>query len=366
MGRRSANEGSIYRRKKDGLWCAQYLVDTPEGKTKRKYIYGQKRKDVADKLAEVQRERGESLLLDAGNLTVAEFLANWLEAEKESVRESTHARRKQLLRLHIYPHIGSTRLTKLNAPHVQRLNARKLDEGLSPGTVRLIHANLSKALQKAVRWRLVSVNVARAATAPKNTAQEVKPLTREQVKELLEAARGDRFECLYVLAVTCGLRRGELLGLKYEDIDLKRGTLQVRRSVSNGKVNLPKTSKSRRSIKLSRTAIEALKRHKMRQTVLSEWVFCTHKGTPISSQNLLWKAWENIRERAGLPKGTHLHQLRHTCATLLLQENVHPKLVSSLLGHSTIKQPLDTYSHVLDNMLGSVARGMDNVLSDAL
>src|SRR5215207_6263512 len=159
MGRRSANEGSIYRRKKDGLWCAQYLVDTPEGKTKRKYIYGQKRKDVADKLAEVQRERGEGLLLDAGNLTVAEFLANWLEAEKESVRESTHARRKQLLRLHIYPHIGSTRLTKLNALHVQRLNAlhvqrlnaRKLDEGLSPGTVRLIHANLSKALQKAVR-----------------------------------------------------------------------------------------------------------------------------------------------------------------------------------------------------------------------
>jgi integrase len=136
--------------------------------------------------------------------------------------------------------------------------------------------------------------------------------------------------------------------------------------VSKGKVNLPKTSKSRRSIKLSRTAIEALKRHKKQQTVLSEWVFCTHKGTPISSQNLLWKAWDDVRRKAQLPEGTHLHQLRHTCATLLLQENVHPKLVSSILGHSTIKQTLDTYSHVLDNMLGSVADGMDNVLSDAL
>jgi integrase len=308
------------------------------------------------------RERGEGLLLDAGNLTVADFLAQWMDSEKESVRESTHNRRQEVIRLHINPHIGSTKLTKLNALHVQRLYARKLDEGLSPGTVRLIHANLSKALQKAVRWRLVGVNVARAATAPKNTAEEVKPLTREEVSRLLDGARDDRFEALYVLAVTCGLRRGELLGLRYEDIDLKRGTLQVRRSLSKGKTNLPKTCKSRRSIKISRTALEALKRHKKRQTVLSEWVFCTHKGTPISSQNLLWKAWDDTRRKGQLPEGTHLHQLRHTCATLLLQENVHPKLVSSLLGHSTIKQTLDTYSHVLDNMLGSVADGMDEAL----
>src|SRR5829696_10231914 len=120
MGRRSANEGSIYRRKRDGLWVAQYLVDTPEGKTKRKYIYGKKRKDVADKLAEVLKDRGEGLLLDAGNLTVAEFLANWLESEKESVRESTHNRRREVIRLHVNPCIGSTKLTKLNALHVQR------------------------------------------------------------------------------------------------------------------------------------------------------------------------------------------------------------------------------------------------------
>src|SRR5918998_4611254 len=362
MSRRSANEGSIYRRKRDGLWVAQYLVDTPEGTTKRRYIYGKKRKDVADKLAEAQKERGEGLLLDAGNLTVAEFLAQWLDTEKESVRESTQNRRKEIVRLHINPHIGSTKLTKLNALHVQRLYARKLDEGLSPNTVRLIHANLSKALQKAVRWRLVAFNVARSATAPKNTTAEAQPLRREQVQRLLDAASGDRFEALYVLALTCGLRRGELLGLRYEDIELKRGTLQVRRSFRKDKPSFPKTSKSRRSIKLSRTAIEALKRHKMRQTMLSSWVFCTDKGKPISSQQLLWQAWEDIRRKAGLPEGTHLHQLRHTCATLLLQENVHPKLVSSLLGHSTIKQTLDTYSHVLDNMLGSCADGIDEAL----
>jgi integrase len=362
MGRRSQGEGSIYKRKRDGLWVAQYLVETPDGRTKRKYIYGRKRKDVADRLAEVLKERGEGLLLDAGNFTVAEFLAEWLESEKESVRESTYSRREQVLRLHVYPNIGHLRLSKLNALHVQRLYARKLDEGLRSGTVRLIHANLSKALQKAVRWRLVGVNVVRSATAPKNNAEEVKPLTREEAKHLLAAAKGDRFEALYVLALTCGLRRGEALGLRYEDIDLKRGTLQVRRSLSKGKVSLPKTSQSRRSIKLSRTAIEALKRHKKRQTVLSEWVFCTQKGTPIASQNLLWKAWEDVREKVQLQEGTHLHQLRHTCATLLLQENVHPKLVSSLLGHSTIKQTLDTYSHVLDNMLGSAADGMDEAL----
>ena len=337
-------------------------MDTPDGKTKRKYVYGKKRKDVAEKLAEALKERGDGLLLDAGSLTVAEIMADWMDSEKESVRESTQSRREQVLRLYVYPNIGHLRLGKLNALHVRRLYATKLDEGLSPGTVRLIHANLSKALQKAVRWRLVGVNVARSATAPKSNAEEVKPLTREEVKRLLDAARGDRFEALYTLAVTCGLRRGELLGLRYEDIDLKRGTLQVRRSVSKGKTNLPETSKSRRSIKLGRVATEALKRHKKRQTLLSEWVFCTAKGTPICSQNLLWKAWGDMRERAGLPEGTHLHQLRHTCATLLLQENVHPKLVSSLLGHSTIQQTLDTYSHVLDNMLGSAADGMDEAL----
>ena len=208
----------------------------------------------------------------------------------------------------------------------------------------------------------MGVNVARSATAPNNNAEEVKPLTSEEAKRLLAAARGGRFEALYVLALTCGLRRGEALGLKYEDIDLKRGTLQVRRSLSKGKVSLPKTSNSRCNIKLSRTALAALKRHKKRQTVLSEWVFCTHKGTPICSENMLWKAWADMRSKAGLPEGTHLHQIRHTCATLLLQENVHPKLVSSLLGHSTIKQTLDTYSHVLDNMLGSAADGMDQAL----
>ena len=132
MGRRSADEGSMYRRKKDGLWVAQYLVDTPDGKTKRKYIYGKKRKDVADKLAEVQKQRGEGHLLDAGTLTVAKFLADWLESEKESVRESTHNRREQVLRLHVNPNLGHLRLSKLNALHVQRLYARKLDEGLAP------------------------------------------------------------------------------------------------------------------------------------------------------------------------------------------------------------------------------------------
>jgi integrase len=363
VGRRSHGEGSIYKRKRDGLWVAQYLIDTPDGKTKRNYIYGRKRKDVAGKLAEALKERGEGLLLDSGTLTVAEFLAEWMQAEQASVRESTHNRREQLLRLHVNPHIGDLRLSKLNAFHVQSLYTRKLDEGLSTGTVRLIHANLSKALQKAVRWRLVSMNVARSTTPPKNNAEEVKPLMKEEVRRLLDAVRGDRFEALCVLAVTCGLRRGELLGLRYEDIDLKRGTLQVRRSLSKGEINLPKTSKSRRNIKLSRMAIEALKRHKKRQTVLSEWVFCTQRGTPICSENLLWKTWEDVRQRAQLPEGTRLHQLRHTCATLLLQENVHPKLVASLLGHSTVNQTLNTYSHVLDNMLSSAADGMDKALA---
>ncbi len=361
MGRRSANEGSIYKRKKDGLWCAQYTVDTADGGTKRKYVYGKKKKDVAEKLAQAAKDKADGLL-DAGNLTVAGFLDSWMESEKESVRESTHARRETIIRLHVRPYIGSVRLDKLNAMHVQRLYARKLGEGLSPGTVRLIHANLSKAMQKAVRWRLVGVNVVRAATAPKNTTEEVNPLTREEVSRLLEAARGDRFELMYVLAVSCGLRRGEIMGLRYEDMDSQRGTLQVRRSLSNGKIRLPKTSKSRRSIKLPRIALAALKRHRTKQTVFSPWVFCTHKGEPIRSQGLMWEAWADIRTKARLPEGTHLHQLRHTCATLLLQENVHPKLVSSLLGHSQIGQTLNTYSHVLDNMLGSAADGIDEAL----
>ena len=190
----------------------------------------------------------------------------------------------------------------------------------------------------------------------------MRPLTAEQVKVLFEAARGDRLEALYVLAVTTGLRQGELLGLKWDDIDLEVGTLQVRRTLTTAKggpvLSAPKTKGSRRTVRLSHTALEALRSHLERQLeeidrVGDLWrenglIFASESGSPHSRQHVTAHRFKPLLRRAGLPEIRF--DLRHTCATLLLSKNVNPKVVSEMLGHASIAITLDTYSHVLPTM----------------
>ena len=356
--RRGRGEGSIYRRK-DGLWVGQYTVQTPGG-TKTKYIYSKTRKDAAARLAKAISERDAGLIFDAGAMTVGAYLDRWLDAIKDTVKQRTWQRHEEVTRLHLKPALGNVRLDTLNALQVQALYRAKLDSGLSPRTVQIIHATLHKALKQAVRWSLAPRNVAEAVNAPKPAKKEIETLTAEQAKKLLQTAKENqqKLYALYVLAVSTGMRSGELLGLQWRDVDLGAEKLRIRRTVFNGKVNSPKTSHGSRGIRLTKTAVEALKKHAQD----GEWVFSTSVGTSMSVHNLHNRSWKPLLRSAGLPN-IRFHDLRHTCATLLLTKAVHPKVVQELLGHASIQITLDTYSHLLPDMGEKAASAMDDALS---
>jgi integrase len=373
--KRGNGEGSITRRKNGG-WMAQYAVHTAEGR-KRKTLYGKTRQEVAAKLAKALSDREGGLTFDAGSLTVSEYLDRWLaDSVKDTVRQRTWERYEQIVRVHIKPTLGRIKLKGLTPAHIRGLYREKLDAGLSPRTVQYIHTTLHKALKDAVGDGLIPRNVTEAVRAPRPAKKEVRPLSPDQARTFLEAARGDRYEALYVLAVTAGLREGELLGLKWEDIDLDVGSLAVRRTLSEARsgrfFEVPKNGKGR-SIKLTRQAAEALRTHRKRQNKErlrfgnlwqdSGLVFPAQTGTPMNAKNLTARSFKPLLERAGLSSTVRLHDLRHTCATLLLGKGVHPKIVQELLGHATIAITLDTYSHVLPNMQGEAVSAMESALS---
>jgi integrase len=334
----------------------QYKIHTLEG-TKTKYLYAKNRGEVAKKLTKAIAERDSGLVFDAGNLTLGEYLDRWLGSVEGSLRPGAFRRYEEITRLHIKPPLGKTKLDRVNPLQLQGLYKAKLDSGLSPRTVQIIHATLRRSLNQAVRWTLIPRNPAEFAEPPKGAPREMKALNEEQVKILLEAARGEKLEPLYLLAVTTGMRQGELLGLKWEDIDLESGMLRVRRTVFNGDVQPPKTKKSRRNITLTDRVIEALSHHPRN----GGWVFCSETGTPLSCHNLHNRSWRPLLRKAGLPQ-IRFHDLRHTCATLLLTKGVHPKVVQELLGHSSIAITLDTYSHVLPNMQSEAVRAMEHFI----
>jgi integrase len=213
VGRRGNGEGSISRRT-DGRWEAKYTAHTADG-PKRRGLYGKTRKEAADKLAKVLADRAGGYTFDTENMTVGEYLDRWLiDSDRGSVRTSTYARHEQIVRLHLKPALGRVKLSKLTPAHLQGLYRDKLDSGLSPATVQKIHTVLHKALTQALKWNMIPRNAADAVKAPRPAPEEMRPLSPEEARKLIEAARGDKLEALFVLAVHTGMRQGELLGLK--------------------------------------------------------------------------------------------------------------------------------------------------------
>jgi integrase len=377
--KRGNGEGSIYPYKRNGKrvgYRGAYVVHTAEGR-KRRYVIGKTRNEVHDKLIEALGNRAQGLNFDAGNLTVGEYLTRWLkDSGRGTVRPSTFEVHRHMIEPHIVPALGRLKLKDLNPTHVRSFYREKLDSGLSAATVRKMHSVLRKALNQAVLDGLIPRNVCEAVKPPKAERKEIKPLDREQAKALLEAASGDRLQALYVLAVHTGMREGELLGLKWQDVDLESGVLRLRRALvrEGGKVTLGdvKTPKSRRSVGLTRAAAEALRSHLERQLEEMErmgslyqpggLVFATESGTLINPSNLRNRSFKPLLKHAGLPD-ICFHDLRHTCATLLLSQGTHPKLVQELLGHATIAMTLDTYSHFLPSMGDQTVRAMEAALS---
>jgi integrase len=370
--------GDGITKRKDGRFQARITVQTPNG-PKRKYIYGKKYNEVKRKRDLALGEAAKGIVYDDEKVTVGVYLDRWLnDSVRGSVRQSTFDRDSYLVRVHINPILGRIKLKKLTALDVQGFYRNRLDFGLSASTVNKIHSVLHKALSQAVKWNMIPRNVAEMANAPRPTPEEMRPLSAEETRRLLDAVHGDRLEALYVLAVTTGMRRGELLGLKWSDIDLENAMVSVQRTLTrtdNGKrvaLGEPKTKKSRRTIRLTEAAVEALRGHLQRQLreieVLGDryadegLVFTTEVGTLINPSNLRQRSLAPLLKKAGLPH-IRFHDLRHTCATLLFQSNVHPKFVQELLGHATIAITLDTYSHVMPGMGDATARAMQEALS---
>jgi integrase len=330
-------KGDGITKRKDGRYMARYTVHTPDG-PKRKVIYGKKYKEVEKKLNEARGDAAKGLVYDAGTMTVGEYLERWLsDSVQDTVRQRTFERYESIVRVHLVPAIGRVKLKSLTPAHVRGLYREKLDAGLAPGSVLHIHRAVSKALKQATDDGLVPRNAAGSVKPPRPRREEIRPLDREQVRTFLKTVEKERLEALCVVAVTAGLRRGELQGLKWEDVDLGAGTLQVRRTLSEPKggytFEAPKSGKGR-SIRLTRKAVAALREHRKRQLEerverAGPWedhglVFSSGVGTPMSGGNL-HRAFKTTLRRAGLPTTFRFHDLRHTSTTLLLWQGVNPK-----------------------------------------
>lgn len=375
-GKRGQNEGSIYKRD-DGRWEAKVNLGYVDGKRKRKSIYGETRAEVAAAMLKVQRDVQQGMAPTVSDrLTVKQFLEQWLaDSVKPSVRPRTYDSYHHIVTAHIVPTLGRTPLTKLTPQEVQSLLNQKGKEDLSPRTVAYIRAVLRIALNRAMKWGMVSRNVAALATAPKQVHHEVQPLTVAEVKTLIKAIQGDRDEALFLMAAVCGLRKGELLGLRWQDVDMDGGTLTVRYQAQRieGKKQLvePKTDKGRRTVGIPVLVLDALRRHRIRQ--LEErlvaghyWhdlgmVFPSTIGTIADSANVT-HAFHDALQRAELPR-QRFHDLRHLAASLMLAQDVNPKVMQEVLGHSSFDVTMDLYSHLMPAAKKDVAARMDALLT---
>jgi integrase len=390
MAKRGDNEGSIFQLP-DGRWCAFVSLGYRNGKRWRKKYTAPTRGKVQKKLDSARASLANGYSLDTDHMKVGEFLERWLEhSVRNSVRPATFQSYSALVARYLKPRLARIELAKLTAPHVRQClndllkrggeprngeNGELRETSLSPRTVQYCRAVLRKALNQAVRDGLVVRNAAALTDSPKVEHPEISPYTPEQARAFLEALKGDRLEALFTVAVALGLRQGEILGLRWEDIDFDRGLLAVRYQMQriDGKPCFvePKTKRSRRTVKLPAVAVSALHAHReiqAQERALADdrWndmglVFTSTIGTPIESCNLNHR-FQRIAERSQLPK-IRFHDLRHTAATLLLAQGVHPRLVMEILGHSSISLTMNTYSHVIPGMRDEVATQMNGILA---
>ena len=383
MAKKRANgEGSI-RKRKDGRWEGRYTAghDLETGKAIYKNVLGKTQAEVKEKLKQAIGEAQALDITKAGKYTVGEWMVVWFQDyAKIKVRPSSHQTYQGYIQNHIRPNIGDIPLEKLTSLDLQkfykkllttgrvdRVEAKGQPKGLSAKTVRNIHQILSSALKLAQEQRLILTNPAEGCALPRVEHQEMKTLTTVQLASFFREARDSGVFELYYMELATGLRRGELLGLKWEDIDLERGDLRVRRQVSriNGEVvEAPlKTKNAYRTLPLAEDTVGVLKEQR-KKVGNSPWVFPSPNGGPISPDSVLHML-HRVLKRAGLPK-VRFHDLRHTFATLALQNGVDVKTVSGMLGHFSAGFTLDTYAHITSAAQRQAAKTMENVLSGSI
>ena len=379
MAKRRANgEGSI-RKRPDGRWEGRYTAgrDLETGKTVYKNVLGKTQAEVKAKLKQAIQENSEVDTLKAAQYTVGQWMDVWFENyAKIKVRPSSHQTYRGYIDHHIKPYVGDIPLNKLttldlqqlykkllSGGRVERTESEKQPKGLSPKTVRNINQVISSALTFAKEQKLIISNPAEGCSLPKLEHREMKTLTAEQLQSFLREAKESGVYEMYYIELATGLRRGELLGLKWEDINLTTGIIHVRRQVAriNGEiVEAPlKTKNSYRTVSIGEDAVGILIQQKEKSH--SEYVFSSPAGGPISPDSVLHML-HRVLKRAGLPM-VRFHDLRHTFATLALQNGVDVKTVSGMLGHFSADFTLDTYAHVTTQAQRQAANTIDTILS---
>ena len=402
-GRKNANgEGSIYQRQSDGRWVGQAYALTTDGGRKRKYVYGDTWEDAHRKLVDLKARTHRGIPLPDRAWALADYLPYWLAAYVSDLKPTTARGYESAVRLHILPALGSKKLDGLQVRHVKifldefrnkclcctngldkirPMDRRCCSQGNccksvpSARQIQFVHAVLRNALQHAMREELLSRNVAKLVRVPSPRYKVGKGLTVEQVRKLLATAEGHRLHPLFVVAATMGLRRGELLGLRWSDVDLDTGTLHVRQTVQRvaGTLHLldAKTEESEGTLPLPEwtwlTLLEHQERQQEERANLKEvWadydlVFPSERGTPMEPTNLS-RAFAKLRQAAGLP-GVRLHDLRHTVVSLLMELGVQPYVVQAVARHADVKVTMQVYAHAnLDAMRQALGK-LDGKLS---
>jgi integrase len=377
---RASGESSIYR-DEEGRWHGFVSMGKKEnGRRDRRHVSGAKRADVVAKVRALEVKRDAGIVEAAGRApTVGEWLDHWLDdIAARKVRARTLESYRSTVRLHLRPGIGHHRLDRLQPEHLERLYAALADKGLSPASILRAHRVLSRALRVASQRDKVARNVATLVDPPTVKRPETAlPLCADEARSVLAAGQGHRNAARWMVALAVGLRQSEALGLQWADVALDNGTLTVRRGLhrvaQRGLVyEEPKADRSRRTLALPVQLVDALRAHRAAQleervTAGPLWqdndlVFAQANGKPIERKSD-WRAWKDLLAKAGV-REVRLHDGRHTAATLLLSEGVHPRVVMEVLGHSQMRTTTDTYSHVMPALGRDAADRMGSALWD--
>lgn len=374
--RRLRGEGGVCQRASDGLWVGTVTIGREKnGKRKRRAVYGKTQRDVVEKIKAIGAEIGRGGSGEKPTrASLSEFLQGWLADEVAPNREPTTYRSYEgIIEGHINGKhgIGHLKLRDVTPNVISSFDARLRRAGVGDRTRQLTHAVLHRALGHALRQDLIPRNPAALVDAPTYKPTRMKPLTSEETVKFLAAAKGDRLEALYVLAVLSGARQGELFALEWRDFDPAQGTIRIRQSQQdvNGVVKIAptKTDTSRRQVYLPKIAVETLREHHERAVAQKspvgpdDRIFTAPEGGPLRRKNVLSRSFKPLLKRAEIPTTTRFHDLRHTYATELLTSGADAKVIQAQLGHSKIGVTLDTYAHLMP----SLAKGAVSKLDDA-
>lgn len=363
--RRGHGEGSITLRK-DGRWMVRlWYYDLLTGCTERAHAYGKTRTAAVQKLNEMQAQVLGGKSLRRSRVKFLDCAEDWLAEKRGQVKPKTAEGYESVIRVHLRPLFKNVVLDDLQPAKIRHLlvdEAKSITPRVRENCLTVVRG----ILEYAVRYKMIAENAAAHVKVPKHRTRELSILSPEEVVRFLEGAKGDRLYAFYYLAFATGLRKGELIGLQWDEIDLKAGSMRVTRAFDDRRRVLAplKTASSRRPLDLGPRTIAVLREH--REKMLAQghphgFVFCTATGSPFSQSNIT-KYFRRVLRAAGLPQ-VRFHDVRHSAATLMLLNGTHPKIVSARLGHSKETLALSTYQHYLPALGAEAAVAVEELLT---